>query len=122
MRFLTSVTVPKNVKGRTLWDFLTSILLQNIKTNEGGPFGAIEKFSKKPKKILSEKHQDSQRGILSMFDVFVVLDVGFVSLCFGRGSEVVEQMIKKVELTRLKKLHTVRVGHFFSKAPTKNAF
>ena len=33
MRFLNSVTVPKNVKG-TLWDLLTSIVLQNIETNE----------------------------------------------------------------------------------------
>ena len=47
MRFLNSVTVPKNVKGGTLWDFLTSIVLQNIETNEGGPFGAIQKVSKK---------------------------------------------------------------------------
>ena len=29
-------------------------------------------------------------------------------------------MNKKVDLTRLKKLRTVRVGHFSSKAPTKN--
>ena len=47
MRFLNSVTVPKNVKRRTLWDFLTSIVLQNVETNEGGPFGAIQKVSKK---------------------------------------------------------------------------
>ena len=47
MRFLNSVTVPKNVKGGTLCDFLTSIVLQNIGTNEGGPSGAIQKTSKK---------------------------------------------------------------------------
>ena len=47
MRFLNSVTVPKNVKGGTLCDFLTSIMLQNIETNEGGPSGAIQKTSKK---------------------------------------------------------------------------
>ena len=47
MRFLNSVTVPKNVKGGTLWDFLTSIVLQNVETNEGGPFGAVQKVSKK---------------------------------------------------------------------------
>ena len=35
MRFLNSVTVPKNVKGGTLCDFSTSIVLQNIETNEG---------------------------------------------------------------------------------------
>ena len=47
MRFLNSVTVPKNVKGGTLCDFLTSIVLQNIETNErGGPFGAIQKVPK----------------------------------------------------------------------------
>ena len=34
MRFLNSVTVPKNVKGGTLCNFLTSIVLQNIETNE----------------------------------------------------------------------------------------
>ena len=47
MRFLKSVTVPKNVKRGTIWDFLTSIVLQNIETNEEGPFGAIQKISKK---------------------------------------------------------------------------
>ena len=46
MRSLNSVTVPKNVKGGTLWDFLTSIVLQDVETNEGGPFGAIQKVSK----------------------------------------------------------------------------
>ena len=47
MRFLNSVTVPKNVKGGTLCDFLSSIVLQNIGTNEGGPSGAIQKTSEK---------------------------------------------------------------------------
>ena len=46
MRFLNSVIVPKNVKGGTLYDFLTSIVLQNIEINEGGPFGAIQKVSR----------------------------------------------------------------------------
>ena len=47
MRFLNSVTVRKNVKGGTLWDFSTSIVLQNVETDEGGNFGAIQKVSKK---------------------------------------------------------------------------
>ena len=54
MRFLNSLTVPKNVKEGTLCDFLTSIVLQNIETNQGGPFGAIQKVSKNltvPKKF-----------------------------------------------------------------------
>ena len=47
MRFLNSVTVPKNVKGGTLWDFLTTIVFQNVEKNEGGHFGGIQKVSKK---------------------------------------------------------------------------
>ena len=34
-------------KRGTLCDFLTSIVLQNIETTEGGPSGAIQKTSKK---------------------------------------------------------------------------
>ena len=41
--------VPKNVKGGTLLDLLTYIMLQNIKKLEGGPFWDIKKiFEKKP--------------------------------------------------------------------------
>ena len=36
----------KKLKGRTLWDFSTSILSQNSKKNESGPFGG-KKFEKK---------------------------------------------------------------------------
>ena len=38
--------MPKNVKGGTLWDFLTSIVLQNIETNEGDPLVQSKKFQK----------------------------------------------------------------------------
>ena len=40
---------PKKLKGRTLWDFSTSILLQNSKKIEGGAF-VVKKvfFCKKP--------------------------------------------------------------------------
>ena len=37
----------KKCKRGTLCDFLTSIVLQNIETNEGGPSDAIQKTSKK---------------------------------------------------------------------------
>ena len=63
MRFLNSVTVPKNVKGGTLCNFLTSIVLQNIKKIEGGPFGekySIQKVSKR--RIVPKK----SGGILSV--------------------------------------------------------
>ena len=37
----------KKLKGRSLWDFSTSILLQNSKKNEGGPFVVKKVFLKK---------------------------------------------------------------------------
>ena len=115
----------KKFKRGILWDFLSSIKLQNIETNEGETFWCNPKnFKKKShsaEKNPSEKHQ---KGILSVFSVFEVRDVGF---CFARGSgvsrmfctavvqvEVVEQMNKKVDFKRLKKLPTVRVGHIFT--------
>ena len=43
--------MPKKMKGGTLWDFPTSILSQNIKKMQGGPFEE-KKFQKKiPKKM-----------------------------------------------------------------------
>ena len=38
-------------KGGSFGIFWTSIVLQNIETNEGGPFGAIQKSHILPKKI-----------------------------------------------------------------------
>ena len=46
MRFLNSVTVPKMKRG-TLCNFLTSIVLQNIETNEGGTLWCNPKNFKK---------------------------------------------------------------------------
>ena len=42
--FGKNLTMPKKLKGGTLWDFSTSILSQNIKKMQGGPFREI--FSK----------------------------------------------------------------------------
>ena len=47
MTILNSLIVPKNLEGGTLWDFQTSIMFQNIKKIEGGPFDTIKKFRKK---------------------------------------------------------------------------
>ena len=59
-------------------------MLQNIETNGGGPFGAIQNFSKQviAQEKVSETHQDSQRGILSIFWS------ERRCFCFGRDSEV----------------------------------
>ena len=57
MRFLNSVTVPKNVKGGTFWDFLTSFVLQNIETHEGETLWWNPKKSHSVEKNPSEKHQ-----------------------------------------------------------------
>ena len=54
MRIFNSLIVPKNLKEETFGNFLTFVLLQNIKKMKGGPFGDIKKFSKislrKPKR------------------------------------------------------------------------
>ena len=44
--FNGSPIMPKNLKKGTLWDFLTFVLLQDIKQREGGPSGNIKKFEK----------------------------------------------------------------------------
>ena len=84
MRFLNSVTVPKNVKGGTLCNFLTSIVLQNIKKIEGGIlWGKI--FNPK----CFKKSHSSEKKWGDPWCDFEVVDVCFVfSFRFGRASEV----------------------------------
>ena len=74
--------MPKNIKGGTLCDFLTPIVLQNIETNERGPFGAIQEVSKS----LSAEKKWGYGGILSVFSRFWTCFV--FSFRFGRASEV----------------------------------
>ena len=98
--------MPKNVKGGPFLLFLTSIVLQNIETNEGETLWWNPKKVKKsrivPKKNQSEKHQ---RGVFR--------GSGRRCFCFGRGSGVssmfwtsavqaddVEQMNKKADRSR----------------------
>ena len=51
-------TMPKKLKGGTLWDFSTSILSQNIKTNAGGTLWGKIFFSKKK----SRSAEKNERG------------------------------------------------------------
>ena len=88
MRFLNSVTVPKNVK-RALWDFLTSIVLQKkSKQTKGRPFGGIQKSSKKvakkvvPKKIRVINTKGSY--VFEVLDVDVSDEILAFRVCFGR--------------------------------------
>ena len=104
-------------KRGTLWDFLTSIVLQNIETNEGGTLWCNPKSFKKSHR--AEKKW-GYGGILSVISRFwtCVLFFLFVMDALLRLElrfDVVEQMNKKVDLTRLKKLPTVRVGTFSTK-------
>ena len=43
--------MPKKLKGRTLWDFSTSILLQNSKKIEGGAFRGEKSFFEKRRTV-----------------------------------------------------------------------
>ena len=84
MRFLNSVTVPKNVKGGTLCDFSTSIVLQNIETNEGVTLWCNPKIFKKSH--CAEK-SGAMWGFLVCFRGSGRLFC-FFSFRFGRASEV----------------------------------
>ena len=119
MRFLNSVTVPKNVKGGPFCDFLTSIVLQNIETNEGGTLWCNPKNFKKSRIV--PKKSGTKVGSLDVCFVF--------SFRFGRASEVgvwscwglklLNKWTKKWTLRVLKKLPTVIFGHiFYQNAPT----
>ena len=55
--------MPKKLKGGTLWDFPTSILSQNIKKIQGGPF-EDKKFRKKIRKKCLAVPKKIERGNL----------------------------------------------------------
>ena len=57
------LTMPKKLKGGTLWDFPTSILSQNIKKMQGGPFEG-KKFRKKIRKKCLAVPKKIERGTL----------------------------------------------------------
>ena len=71
-------------KGGTLCDFLTSIVLQNIETNEGGTLWCNPKSFKKSH---SAEKKWGYVGFLSVFPRFWT-SVLFFSFRFGRASEV----------------------------------
>ena len=70
-------------KGGTLWDFLTSIVLQNIEKNEGGRFGAIQKILKKNRIVPKKSGAKVGSLVFSRFWTCFVF-----SFRFGRASEV----------------------------------
>ena len=82
MRFLNNVTVPKNVKGGTLWDFLTSIVLQNIIKVEGETLWWNPKSFKKSR-IVPKKIRVNKRGGILCYRCS-----GRRCFCCGRGSDV----------------------------------
>ena len=51
--FGKSLTMPKKLKGGTLWDFSTSVLSENSKKLKGGPF--VEKFFFRKKSLTEPK-------------------------------------------------------------------
>ena len=62
MSFFNSATVAKNVKGGTLQDFLTSILLQNIETNEGEALWCNPKIFKKSRIVPKQIRVNNTKG------------------------------------------------------------
>ena len=102
--------MPTKSERGTLWDFLTSPVLQNIETNEGRPVLHAIKSSKSRivlKKNPSEKHQSRCFCIGRGFGVSSMFWTSVVQV------DVVEQMNKEVDLMHLKKLPTVIVRLIF---------
>ena len=112
----------------TIRDVLTSILLQNIKIIEGGPFGNNEKFSKKSH---SAKKIEVKNTKIAKGGSFVGFRGSRRRFCFGQVCDIsgvfwtsvvqAEQMNKKYGPFAAKKLPTVEVGYFSSKAWSKNS-
>ena len=105
--FLNSVRVPKNAKGWTLRCFLTSIVLQNMETNEGETLWWNPKKFKKSHSAKKNRVKTTKRVVLCF------RGSGRRCFCFGRGSDVwsmfrtfviqvdgVEQMNRKVDRLR----------------------
>ena len=56
----------KKLKGGTLWDFPTSILSQNIKKMQGGPFEEKKFRKKNPKKNVSQCRKKLKGGLFGL--------------------------------------------------------
>ena len=64
--------MPKNLKEGTLWDFLTFVLLQNIKKMKGGSFGDIKKLLKKISQTRKKGESHSAEKVRTFcFGIFV---------------------------------------------------
>ena len=110
----------KKFERETLWDFQTSIMFQNIKKMKLGTLWYNQKSFEKSlivqEKIQVKNTQIAKVGILRCFQgsgrrfYNFVWGVPRFAECFGRT----EQMKKKLDLSCLKKLPTLRVGHVFN--------
>ena len=88
-----AISKAQNCKRGTIWKFLTSIVLQNIETNEGETLWCNPKKFKKQSHSAEENPSEKHRKVIfSMFSVFEVRDVDVFVLdkvlafrvCFGR--------------------------------------
>ena len=107
------------------WDFLRFIVLQNIETNEGGPFDGIQKNALCQKiRVKNTKggHARFSRFCTSMF-LFWTRFWCFVYVLEVRSSSswywTKEQKSGPIALNWQKKLATVRVVHFVRKRRLK---
>ena len=120
MRFLNSVTVPKNVKGGPFAIFRHPLCCKISKQMKGGPSGAIQKTLKshsaeksgaKVGSLVFSRLWTSVLFFLFVLDAFLRLE-----LLRFKVVEVVEQMNKKVDLSCLKKTtHCNSRAHFLLK-------
>ena len=64
-----SLTMPKKLKGGTIWDFSKSILSKNIKKLKVGPFGEKKIFEKK----VSQSRKYSLAPLSFLNDIKILL-------------------------------------------------
>ena len=120
-----SLTMPKKLKGGTLWDFSTSVLSENSKKLKGGPFGENFFFEKK-----SHRAEKYSKGVpLGTGEFFRWCKKTLQTFApLSRDFQKFMKIVRKVDHSEWdcqlkKKLLTVRVGLFSlrEKAPTKNS-
>ena len=75
MRFLNRVTVPKNVKGGTLWNFFDIPCVAKCRNKRRGDSLVQSKNFQKKSHSAEKNPSGKEKGFLSMFSVSEIRDV-----------------------------------------------
>ena len=111
-----SLTMPKKLKGRTLWDFSTSILSQNSKEIEGDP---LVKCRTMPNKLKGVPLVSP--GNVCYADINLFGSVSWANRCNLTFCKVLVELFWPLQVFRRTLTKSYNYSRLFSrKAPTKN--